>query len=384
MVAAISQSPTPYYTAIFNALSNMVRLHVIYLGQGSTPARDGPSWTDFRDVWGEPPRFEWSNHRSIAIRLGRLDFYSHLSLGISRQLRRLGPDVVLAHSWGPLMVEPLVWARRTGRATVMWTESGATTGLVRDPVSTAVRRGIVGLADAYVSAGSRATAYIEALGAATDRTITSCLPSALAGAIAAAAPTHDLGITAASGRRFLYVGRLVERKRPVELARSFMRALPLLGLSTLTFVGDGPLRPNLEILAESSHGRIRVLDRAEGLPLAEQYLAADVLVVPSVREVWGLVVNEGLAAGLFVVATDEVAAAIDLLDAESGIVIPADDSGRLVEALVRAAESDTSAVARAIRRTRVTRCTPTDFAEAISRAVDLAMSRRPRAMRTRR
>lgn len=384
MVAAISQSPTPYYTAILNELSDLVRLHVIYLGQGAKPTRDGPSWTDFRDAWGEPPRFGLSRHRSVPIRLGQLDFHSHISLGVSRQLRRLDPDVVLVHSWGPLMVEPLIWARQTGRAAVMWTESGATTGLVRDPISTAARRGIVALADAYVSAGSRATAYIEALGAVPDRTITSCLPSALAGEIAAAAPARDPGDAEGSGRRFLYVGRLVERKRPIELAHGFIRAVPQLGQSTLTFVGDGPLRPELEALARSSLGRVRILDRAEGLQLAALYLEADVLVVPSVREVWGLVVNEGLAAGLFVVATDEVAAAIDLLEAGSGIVIPADDPERLVDALVLAADSDLSAAARAFRRSLVSRCTPTDFAEAISRAIDLAMSRRPRAMRTRR
>ena len=118
--------------------------------------------------------------------------------------------------------------------------------------------------------------------------------------------------------------------------------------------------------------RIHVLPRAEGADLVDQFLAADVLVVPSVREVWGLVVNEALAGGLFVVATDQVGAASDLLDHQSGLIIPADHPGQLVNALVVAAAADRSAAARAMRREAVRGCTPAAFAEAIRLAIDVA------------
>jgi glycosyltransferase involved in cell wall biosynthesis len=101
---------------------------------------------------------------------------------------------------------------------------------------------------------------------------------------------------------------------------------------------------------------------------------SDALVVPSVREVWGLVVNEALAAGLYVVATDHVASAADLLDADSGAIVEADDAGALVGALVSAAGTSTGSAARAKRALRVRDCTPETFAAAIERAVGIAMA----------
>ena len=175
--------------------------------------------------------------------------------------------------------------------------------------------------------------------------------------------------------RFLFVGRLVELKRPVELARAFLRALPSPSATTLTFVGDGPLREKLGQIAETAGGRVRVLERAEGRDLAEHYLNADVLVVPSVREVWGLVVNEALAAGLYVIATDQVASAVDLLDDRTGRIIPADDPGKLEDALAAASAVLHTKQERSARVARVRHCTRLTFAAALDRAIGLALNR---------
>jgi len=370
-VVAISQGPTPYYTPILNALSERVRLHVVYMGRGADPGSGTGGWSDFRDIWGEPPVFEHSYYPSLPIRIGRLDFHLRVSLGISRELHRLRPDAVLVHSWGPLMIEPLLWSRAASRRAVMWTESGARTGLLRDPLTMAARRRLVALSDAFLSTGTQATRFIESLGADPTHVVRSCLPSALGEKIAGMPlPRRE---AAAAGTRFLFVGRLVERKRPVELALAFVRALPSLGGATLSFVGDGPLRGRLAEIAGASGGRVRLLGRAEGQALSLRYLDADVLVVPSVREVWGLVVNEALAAGLYVVATDQVASAVDLLDEHSGLLIPADDRDRLVDALLAAATVDQSDAERAARRARASECTPRSFATDLHRAIELAL-----------
>lgn len=371
-VVAISQGPTPYYTPILNALAERVQLHVVYMGRGADPGAGAVGWSDFRDIWGEPPAFEHSYHGSLPIRVGRLDFHARVSVGISRELRRLDPDVVLVHSWGPLMMEPLIWSRVASRRAVMWTESSARTGLLRDPVTMFSRRRLVALADAFLSTGTLATRFIEDLGANPRRVVRSCLPSALAETIAGMPMSGREG--AAAGTRFLFIGRLVERKRPVELARAFVRALPSLGGATLTFVGDGPLGRRLAEIAALAGGRIRLVGRVEGQALAAQYLEADVLVIPSVREVWGLVVNEALAAGLYVVAADEVASAIDLLDDRSGLIIRADDPGKLVDALRSADKVPQSETQRAARRARIRECTRQSFVTDLHRAIELALS----------
>ncbi len=55
------------------------------------------------------------------------------------------------------------------------------------------------------------------------------------------------------------------------------------------------------------------LGRKQFAELLDVYAASDVLVVPSLFEPWGLVINEGMAAGLPVIATEAVGAVDDLV-----------------------------------------------------------------------
>jgi glycosyltransferase involved in cell wall biosynthesis len=56
------------------------------------------------------------------------------------------------------------------------------------------------------------------------------------------------------------------------------------------------------------------------------YAAADILVLPSRSETWGLVVNEAMASGIPAIASDQVGCVPDLvIEGESGSVFPATD-----------------------------------------------------------
>ena len=60
--------------------------------------------------------------------------------------------------------------------------------------------------------------------------------------------------------------------------------------------------------------------------LSKYYSAADVFVLLSRGEAWGLVVNEAMAHGLPVIATDKCVAAVELIDDnQNGFVVPVDD-----------------------------------------------------------
>lgn len=97
--------------------------------------------------------------------------------------------------------------------------------------------------------------------------------------------------------RILYVGRLVEVKGVADLIDA-VKLLDAKGLSTWTLrvVGDGPLADELR-RRSSDETRIQLLGAIPHVDLAEVYRSADVLVLPSYREPWGLVVNEALGLG---------------------------------------------------------------------------------------
>jgi glycosyltransferase involved in cell wall biosynthesis len=358
-VTFLSQAPTPYLTPILNALSERVDLDVLFFRRPGGGTRRNEAWSEFRDPWGEPPRFTCRFANSLLLHEPRTDFHVQVAFGAAwRTLSRSQPDVVIVHGWGPLVIEPLAWATAHGRGRVLWTESHAESGLIRTTVSDKLRRAILLRADAVVSNGTLATAYAERLGVEPGRIITSCLPSrptSLGGARDAEGPALD-SIT------FLFVGRLVPRKRAGVALEAFRKLAERRRDVRLVIVGSGPEEASLRERARPLGDRVVFAGRLEQSRLRDAYMAADILLVPSEREVWGLVVNEALAAGLFVVASRKVGSAPDLIDAQSGAIV----SGSQADwdrAVAAAAEVDRSGPARDARRARVDGCTPERFAD---------------------
>jgi glycosyltransferase involved in cell wall biosynthesis len=127
----------------------------------------------------------------------------------------------------------------------------------------------------------------------------------------------------------LQVGRLVHLKAADVLIRAVAAAdAPLL------LVGDGPEERRLRALAETLGASVTFTGLLENDELVRMYVAADVFVLASRRETWGVVVNEAMAAGLPLVVSDQVGAGRDLVVAgRNGEVVPADDVDALASAL---------------------------------------------------
>lgn len=136
--------------------------------------------------------------------------------------------------------------------------------------------------------------------------------------------------------RLLAIGRLV----PVKQFEVAIEAVALANraagrqLAELIIVGDGPERENLESLSRSLTREVNVMFKGwlEGKTLRDQIIEADVLVITSKFEPYGVVVLEAMSCGRSVLASDEVVAAIDR-DEKTGAVIlhPAGNVGCLAE-----------------------------------------------------
>jgi glycosyltransferase involved in cell wall biosynthesis len=126
---------------------------------------------------------------------------------------------------------------------------------------------------------------------------------------------------------FLCVGSLTGRKNVLRLASAFER----LGEGTLTFVGDGPLRLQLE-------GR-RGIELAGHVPHDEipgRVATARVVCGPSLVEPFGQALLEALAAGRPVVATN-VGGPPEFVPPEAGALVDPLDEDAILDGLRRAA-----------------------------------------------
>lgn len=137
-------------------------------------------------------------------------------------------------------------------------------------------------------------------------------------------PEHLLGI--------LYVGRLSPEKGLNDLFDA-LHGLDARGVKwELTIVGKGPLEETVRSRAEVDQ-RIKAVGAVPYQKLDQYYRGADVLVLPSRYEPWGLTVNEALGFGVRVICTDQVGAGRDLINAQNGALFPVGDVDKLAELL---------------------------------------------------
>ncbi len=103
----------------------------------------------------------------------------------------------------------------------------------------------------------------------------------------------------------------------------------------LVFVGDGALRSELEDHIRKHNIRnVHFAGFKNLTEMPEYYAMADIFVIPSFNECWGIVVNEAMCFGLPVIASDTVGSIPDLvINGENGFIYKTGDIDELAEKL---------------------------------------------------
>ena len=243
--------------------------------------------------------------------------------------RRTRPDVVFAHFLFPAGAAGVAASLAARAPLVVMAHGQDVANLGAVPGVTAATRAVVGRADAVI-ANSRwlAGRLGERIpGAGSKLEVVDCGVDLEAFApLAASEARRELGWDG-DGPAFLCVGSLIERKNVLRLADAFARV----GRGRLAYVGDGPLRSQLE-------GRPNVFIRGR-VPQAEvpRWVAAcDVLCQPTLIEPFGQATLEAMAMERTVVATT-VGGPPEFVSADAGVLVDPDDTGALAAALERAA-----------------------------------------------
>jgi glycosyltransferase involved in cell wall biosynthesis len=137
-------------------------------------------------------------------------------------------------------------------------------------------------------------------------------------------------------RYLLYSGRLVPKKRVDLLMDAFAALAADRPDWDLLIVGDGWQGEQLrKRIPEPLRSRVIWTGFLEQDDCISSYHSAEVLVLPSDREPWALVVQEAMAAGLVVIASDVVGAAHDMVkDRVSGRIFPAGDLAAFKQAIL--------------------------------------------------
>ncbi len=117
---------------------------------------------------------------------------------------------------------------------------------------------------------------------------------------------------------------------------AFQQIVKRVPTAELVVVGEGPLRSELESHELTRRGRVRLVGFQPVADLPKVFADSDLFVLPSRHDGWGVVINQALAAGLPIVATDAVGAAQDYIaHTGAGTLVPAGDASSLANAIHR-------------------------------------------------
>lgn len=234
--------------------------------------------------------------------------------------------------WAQVLL--MIYARSKGVRIVLSSES-STLDHNRSGLKEKIKKAIVGMADAFFCFGKSSVDYLISLGIEKNKIAVSNAAvideTLVKSAFREAKEKNEKPLQ----KTFVYVGRLAPEKNLQMLTDVFMQ-LQTTSDWKLLFVGDGPMRGELQQLASKST-KPENIQFAGGFPWYEvpRWLAqSDVLILPSISEPWGLVVNEAMVCGLPVVVSQTCGCVEDLvINKQNGFVIDPQNAATLKNAL---------------------------------------------------
>ena len=205
------------------------------------------------------------------------------------------PDLVITGEMGARSLLAVLYRRLRPRSRlILWATLSEHTEKDWGPVRRTLRRLILTSVDAVLVNGPSGERYIRSLSPGTP---THVVHQAVASAPFAGGPLHR---RPKESRRLIFSGRLIAQKGVFELQQGLVRrATDHPGERIdIIWAGDGDARDALQAACLPPNLHQRFTGHLDYPELARLYAASGALVLPTLFDEWGLVVNEALASGL--------------------------------------------------------------------------------------
>lgn len=252
------------------------------------------------------------------------------------------------------------------------------TSSMRGPVYRREFATTVGLGAAKVVCASEHMARISALaGVPAERT------TVLRYAVDAASIRRDNGVPKTANPSFVHLGRLVHQKGPLVTLQAFALTLRQVPNATLTFIGDGDLRPEIEsrIGAMGLTGKVRLLGAmGHSQALREMqshwvYCQHSVIGLDGSQEGFAISPAEAACMELPVVSTLHDGIPEHVLDGETGYLVREFDYVSMAQRMVQLCRNEQlrNSLGKAGRANILALCDPAKRRKGVSELIDLVV-----------
>ncbi|MFT3922632.1 MAG: glycosyltransferase family 4 protein [Myxococcales bacterium] len=354
-IAAFISHPIQYFTPLWRELSTRpgVALEVFYFGRhGLEAAVD----RDFgvRFAWNID-LLEGHKHRFLPRQWPTTDPLAYGPRALNSDLLsvlREGWDAVFIGGYAHLNNWFIAMAcRQLDIPVLCFGDTNPRTNLNKSPVKLALKRAALSVffrnVTAFLAAGGQSRRYFELYGAKPESVFICPYSVDVKRFRDSAARLDDVGrrewrrqLGLRDHQRIvMFCGKLVEWKRPGDIVQALARLAreDLVGV----FVGDGPLRKELE---REGGQRVRMLGFVNQSEIPQTLSMADVLVLSSSIEPYGMVVAEAQSLGVPAIVSDSCGCygpGSVVADGVSGLVYPTGDVASLAASIERVLADDT-------------------------------------------
>ena len=331
-VLFLANIPSPYRVEFFNRLSKKCDLTVVYERKNASDREN--DWYISHNT----------NYRVLFLRGLNYSNDSSIAPGVLRFLNRAKFDVFVVSGYSSVTQMLEIIALKLRRIPYILTVDG---GMIRpdNAIKYSLKKSLVSGAEAYQSSGKICDEYLVHYGADPKRLnryhFTSVLEKDILNTILTAPEKsrykEKIGCTAE--KMILTVGQPIHRKGFDVL----VRAMQCLNDSDVQcFIIGGVNNEECQRLIDEYHLKnIVMLPFMKKDRLSDYYKAADLFVLPTREDIWGLVINEAMSFGLPVITTDKCNAGLELVkEAENGHIVPVEDYKLLADTMDRVLKDD--------------------------------------------
>ena len=266
--------------------------------------------------------------------------FIYVSPGIIQPLLQYKPNVVFVSGFS-LWTLLLLLSKPIGRwkVVVMYDGSSPTVDYLDAPMRLAFRKLMTHAIDGFITNSAAGKNYLTQSLKADPRRVFS-RPYQVPDSRALLQQTEQAAIDGLPLQSpvFLFVGQIIPRKG-IQVLLEACQQLKAQGETsfTLLVIGEGSQQEDLQeyCKANALDAHVRWLGRVEYGDLGAYFQRSDVFILPTLEDVWGMVVLEAMALGKPILCSKQAGASELVVDGKNGYLIDPQDANAIAAAMLQ-------------------------------------------------
>ncbi|MBW4509588.1 MAG: glycosyltransferase family 4 protein [Scytonematopsis contorta HA4267-MV1] len=261
--------------------------------------------------------------------------FTYMPLKIINRLLQFKPHIIFSNAFGlwtflALLFKPLgKW-----RVVIAYEGCSPSVDFRNSPHRLALRRTMVQAADAFITNSNAGKAYLtEFLNASVERVFVQPYEVPAANTLFTE-DANKLVIPQTKQPVFIFVGKVAPRKG-LHLLLEACAILAKQGCCdyTLQIVGDGQQRQELEEFCQKNNlqASVQWVGRVDYARLGEYFSNADVFILPTLEDTWGVVVLEAMVLGKAILCSKFAGASELVVEGENGYIFDPNNPEKVAE-----------------------------------------------------